>query len=48
MSAGLASTLMLDVAASYGDDQRRDARERAQAADVRRGRVNRLRGFRSR
>jgi hypothetical protein len=46
MSAGLASTLMLDVAASYGDDHRRAARERAQAADVRRGRIGRRFAFR--
>jgi hypothetical protein len=48
MSAGLTSTLMLDIAASHGDDQLRGARERAQAADVRRTRAARRLFFRSR
>ena len=38
MSAGLASTLMLDVAASHADDSRRYARERAQTAVAKRAR----------
>ena len=41
MSAGSSSILILDLAASRIDDQRRDARERAQAADVRRTRASR-------
>lgn len=48
MSAGLASPLMLDIAAAHGDDQLRDARERAQTADVRRTRASRRLFFRSR
>jgi hypothetical protein len=48
MSAGLATTLMLDIAAAHGDDQLRDARERSQAADVRRTRAGRRMFFRTR
>ncbi|HET6625652.1 MAG TPA: hypothetical protein VFG63_04630 [Nocardioidaceae bacterium] len=48
MPTGLATTLMLDVAASHMDDRRRGARNRAQIADVRRGRAARRRASRAR
>jgi len=48
MPSGLAFNLMLALAASHNDDHLRDARERSQAADVRRTRPSRRRTFRSR
>jgi len=48
MPSGLAFNLMLALADSHKDDHLRNARERAQAADVRRTRVTRRRAFRSR
>ena len=48
MSAGLASTLMLDLAASHGDDLRRGARERAQTAVAERSKVSRRLTLRNR
>ena len=48
MPSGLAFNLMLALAESHKDDHLRDARGRAQAADVRRTRPSRRRAFRSR
>jgi len=47
MPSGLVSNLMLYIAASHADDQLWDARERAQAADVRRSRASRRTASRS-
>lgn len=48
MPTGLASSLMLDIAASHAVDLQRDARERAQTESARRSRASRRLALRNR